>query len=105
MMPTNGWSDQANCKGHTSEFYAIHSSSARRAKNKIIINAISHCESCIVSVECLKFACSVKEEYGIWASFLPEQIASLSIDNLSDDQLMNIIYFNIQSIKENANNA
>lgn len=99
-MSTEDWSDKANCKGHTSEFYAIHSSSARRAKSRIIINAISLCEKCTVSVDCLKFACQTKEEYGIWASFLPEQVLALSIEGLSDDKLKEIISTNIKSIKE-----
>lgn len=101
-MSSKSWSDYANCKGHTTDFYAIHTSSARRSKKKIIINAITHCESCPVSIECLKFAHNKKEEFGIWASFIPEQLVNLSIVGLSDDQLSEIIFSNIQSIKESA---
>lgn len=97
------WSDFANCKGHTEDFYAIHTASARRGKRAIMIKVTEICESCNVTGQCLMYACSTKQEYGVWATFTPVEIKKISnqVITLSDAKFL--VQSNIKKIKESIN--
>jgi len=99
------WSIKANCKGHTDDFYAIDTPSARRGKAKILITAISFCQTCSVSSECLMYACNTEQEYGIWASFTPDQIQKIIKVNetVTSELASMLISLNITTIKETYN--
>jgi hypothetical protein len=97
------WSDSANCKGHTEDFYAIHTPSARRGKRSIMIKVTAICESCNVTGECLVYACNTKQEYGVWATFTPEQIKKISNQSINLTEAKFLVQANINKIKETFN--
>jgi hypothetical protein len=94
------WQSSANCKGQTEILYAIHTPSARRGKRKILIKIANMCEKCPVSTECLLYACETNQEFGVWASFTPDQIKKLSSTLIDVSKVEALIVHNIQQLKE-----
>lgn len=103
MEKKSDWSDFANCKGHTDDFYAIDTPKARRGKAKIMIAIISFCGPCRVSSECLIYACKTNQQYGVWATFTPRQISAISKEQISPVSARILVQENIKQIKETYN--
>jgi len=71
---TNGWEDEASCKGQTSLFFPDEEDPEYRKK---IFSAKSICENCTVKIDCLTNAIVNNERVGVWGGMTLRQISRL----------------------------
>ena len=98
------WTEKAACKNELSEMFFCDS-----LDNKINsyrqVYAKNICRKCPVAAECLMYAISNKESFGIWGSFAPkERNTILNLfpeDKLDIQTCKKIVNKEIKSIKAN----
>jgi WhiB family redox-sensing transcriptional regulator len=62
-VPKMGWIDKAACRSFGEVFY--------RTEEEDVLRAKAICNTCRVKGECLTYALSHRERYGVWGGMTP----------------------------------
>jgi len=67
------WQERAKCRGESTELFFLPYNARTTEKKKRIMAAKAVCNGCPVIQECLDFALSTEEPYGVWGGKSEEE--------------------------------
>lgn len=71
------WQTQGACRDMDSNMFYYEDQERGPAKEKRIADAKAICAGCVVKEECLEFALTINERYGIWGGLTEEERQSV----------------------------
>lgn len=71
------WQEQGACRNMDTSLFFYEDNERGPDKEARIASAKAICGTCTVRTECLEFALQIKEDYGIWGGYTPEERQSI----------------------------
>jgi len=73
LVENYAWQEKAKCRGENTELFFLPYNARGEEKTQRIMQAKAICNGCPVIQECLDFALSTEETYGIWGGKSEEE--------------------------------